>query len=339
MPAQNASAGAGNAASTKTRMSTTAIVSMVLGGVFLVFLLVCGGAFVLVARQIAEFQSLASEFEIQEGQTLIDARRGFTTQLTKSGEIVGPPDPPPPGSRFELIQYSSPVGQLAAYLTRDPGDSAKHPAIVWITGGDCNSIGDVWSNVDPSNDQSVSAFPRAGIVTMFPSLRGGNANPGRREGFLGEVDDILAATDYLAQQPYVDQKQIYLGGHSTGGTMVMVVAECSDRYAGVFALGPVAVASQYGGDYIYCNPFDHEEVLLRSPLPWLHCVKTPLFVIEGGNQGNWDAIETMKNINKNPQIQFFRISGHDHFSVISPVTSKIAAQILQGQVDLKPDSF
>ena len=65
---------------------------------------------------------------------------------------------------------------------------------------------------------------------MFPSLRGGNDNPGRREGFFGEVDDILAATDYLARQPHVDPKRIYLGGHSTGGTMVMLVAESTDRY-------------------------------------------------------------------------------------------------------------
>ena len=76
-----------------------------------------------------------------------------------------------------------------------------------------------------------------------------------REGFLGEVDDILAATDHLAALPYVDAEQIYLGGHSTGGTMVMLVGECSDRYRAIFALGPVA-AQQYGGEMVYCDPGD-----------------------------------------------------------------------------------
>ena len=32
---------------------------------------------------------------------------------------------------------------------------------------------------------------------MFPSLRGGNNNPGSKEGFFGEVDDVLAAADLL----------------------------------------------------------------------------------------------------------------------------------------------
>lgn len=55
-------------------------------------------------------------------------------------------------------------------------------------------------------------------MMMFPSQRGGNDNPGKREGFLGEADDILAATDHLEKLPHVDPDQIYLGGHSTGGT-------------------------------------------------------------------------------------------------------------------------
>ena len=32
---------------------------------------------------------------------------------------------------------------------------------------------------------------------MFPSHRGGIDNPGQREGFFGEVDDILAALPYV----------------------------------------------------------------------------------------------------------------------------------------------
>lgn len=55
---------------------------------------------------------------------------------------------------------------------------------------------------------------------MFPSLRGGNDNPGVKEGFLAEVDDVLAAADFLGKQNYVDPGRIYLGGHSTGGTLV-----------------------------------------------------------------------------------------------------------------------
>lgn len=271
-------------------------------------------------------------------QTLREARQGFVTKIVKSAESAGPADSPA-GTDFELISYQSPAGQLVAYVTRNPGDAKKHPAIVWITGGDCNSIGDVWSPSERSNDQSASAFRKAGIVMMFPSQRGGNDNPGQREGFYGEVDDILAATDHLAGLPYVDPAQIYLGGHSTGGTMVMLVAECSDRYRGVFALGPVASAEQYGGEFVYCNPSDEREMALRSPIQWLDSVKSPLFVFEGAAQGNWDAIQLMVEKNSNPNVQFFQVPGHDHFSVIVPLTEKLAGQIVQGRVAIAPQDL
>src|SRR5436305_720847 len=132
------------------------------------------------------------------------------------------------------------IGPTAAYLSPDPRDGKKHPAIIWITGGDCNSIGDVWTPEPRDNDQTAAAYRKAGILMMFPSLRGGNVNPGVREGFLGEVDDVLAAADFLAQQTYVEPGRIYLGGHSTGGTLVLLVAECSDRFRAVFSFGPVS---------------------------------------------------------------------------------------------------
>jgi hypothetical protein len=267
--------------------------------------------------------------------TLLEARQGFVTKIVNKGEAYGPPDSPI-GSEFELVSYSSPVGPLAAYVTRDPGDGNQHPAIVWITGGDNNSIGDVWSPSPRSNDQSASGFRRAGIIMMFPSQRGGNDNPGRREGFLGEVDDILAATDHLASLPYVDSQQIYLGGHSTGGTMVMLVGECSNRFRAIFSLGPVAAASQYGGDFIYCDANNEIEIALRSPIFWLECVKTPMYVFEGADNGNWDAIQLMVDENKNPNIQFFQVAGHDHFSVIAPLVDKLAEMIVKGQVKVTP---
>lgn len=292
---------------------------------------------VLLAAGCGSKADLGSSGTAPDAQTLREARQGFSTRIVREDDPAGPPDVPT-GNEFELIHYESPVGQLAAYVTRDPGDGLKHPAIVWITGGDCNSIGDVWSPSDRSNDQSASAFRKAGIVMMFPSLRGGNNNPGRREGFYGEVDDILAATDHLAGLPYVDPEQIYLGGHSTGGTMVLLVGAYSDRYRAIFSLGPVAAATHYGGDFIYCDPNNEQEVKLRSPVFWLHSVKSPLYVFEGAQDGNWDSIQMMVDRNSNPQVQFFKVAGHDHFSVIAPLAEKLSQQIVQGRVEVTEET-
>src|SRR5262245_65351301 len=128
---------------------------------------------------------------------------------------------------------------------------------------------------------------------VCPSLRGGNDNPGVKEGFFGEVDDVLAAADFLAKQEYVDPKRIYLGGHSTGGTLVLLVAECSDRFRAVFSFGPIDTVARYGPEYLpfdTCNP---REIELRSPGRWLAMIKSPTFVFEGTLQGNIRSLKVM----------------------------------------------
>ena len=162
---------------------------------------------------------------------------------------------------------------------------------------------------------------------MFPSLRGGNDNPGRREGFLGEVDDLLAAAEYLASQPYVDSGRIYLGGHSTGGTLVMLVAEMSDRFRTVFAFGPVEDVRGYGGQFVYHQPGDPDESLLRSPGYWLDSVRSPLFVVEGTG-GNIVDLRQMKANSTNPLVRFVEVSGVNHFNILAPANEAIAAKIL-----------
>ncbi len=52
-------------------------------------------------------------------------------------------------------------------------------------------------------------------------LEGENDNPGQFELFYGEVDDAVAAIDYLRSVPYVDPSRIYLAGHSTGGSITL----------------------------------------------------------------------------------------------------------------------
>jgi acetyl esterase/lipase len=266
-----------------------------------------------------------------QAASLVEARAAFRTKLiaAPSESRVSPKQPP---SELRLVRYDATPGQLAAYLTPDPGDGRKHPAIVWITGGDTNSIGDVWSPSDPSNDQTARQYRAAGIVTMYPSLRGGNDNPGRREGFYGEVDDVLAAARFLAKQPYVDPERIYLGGHSTGGTLALLVAAAAppNLFRAVIAFGPVHDLSSYGVPNEFC-PFDMNnpvELELRSPRRWINTVSAPTFVLEGAEMGNLDSIRFIKLGSKNPLVQFFAIPKGDHFSILAPLNRYLAAAII-----------
>lgn len=261
--------------------------------------------------------------------TLVEARTKFKTTISGAHEPGPPPEVPP--TELRLIKYDAPLGKLAAYLTPDPGDKRRHPAIVWIAGGDTNSIGDVWSPADPSDDQTARQYRDAGIVTMYPSQRGGNDNPGQREGFYGEVDDVLAAVKFLREQPYVDPKQIYLGGHSTGGTLALLIAAAApkDLFRAVIAFGPVHDVSQYGIPNPFC-PFDmtnRTELELRAPQRWNNTIAIPTFVLEGADQGNIVPLRLMKKASKNPQLTFIEVPGHSHFTVLSPINRLIASRI------------
>lgn len=263
--------------------------------------------------------------------SLAEARSTFKTTLARKLATSDPLDQPPPGV-FRIVHYDAPPGKLAAYLTPDWGTGRRHPAIIWITGGDCNTIGDVWSPADPDNDQTAAAYRQSGIVMMFPSLRGGNGNPGYKEGLYGEVDDILAAAQFLASVPYVDPARIYLGGHSTGGTLVLLVAECSDRFRAVFSFGPVTSVVHYDEDTVP-RPYNIRNVMemrLRSPVMWLHGIRTPTFIFEGMDEpGNEWAIREMATAARSPQVQLFLVVDKDHFSVLAPLNQLIAGKILR----------
>jgi acetyl esterase/lipase len=259
------------------------------------------------------------------GVSLAEARRGFQTKLARE-EKTGEPVPEPPKGGFDLVHYQSPAGKLAAYLTPDPKDGKKHPAIVWITGGDCNSIDPVWKEAPPENDQTAGAYRKAGIVMMFPSLRGGNDNPGVKEGFFGEVDDVLAAADFLAKQEYVDPQRIYLGGHSSGGTLVLLAAECSDRFRAVFSFGPIHDVRFYPEDLLPFDKSNAREFELRAPAQWLHCIKSPTFLIEG-RKGNLQSLSAMSS-SSNPALHIHMVRTGDHFNILGPMNRLLARKIV-----------
>jgi dienelactone hydrolase len=264
------------------------------------------------------------------GQTLTEARRGFVTAVRAIDGTY--PLSSPPANLFVPIPLANNRGAaLPAFVTPDPRDRRRHPAIVWITGGNSSALGNFWTADTESDDESVSAFGKAGVVVMFPSLRGGHAGTGGREYFLGEADDVLAAAEQLARLPYVDAERIYLGGHSTGGTLALLVAEASDRFRGVFAFGPVARVDRYPTPMVppELAQLPEAERRLRSPIYWLHGIITPTYVIEGRLSPNIGDAEEM--CATSPRVTCLLVEGADHFTVLSRVTRVVAARMSIGQ--------
>lgn len=262
-----------------------------------------------------------------EGGNFAKAHDAFQTKLTSQSndeyEI-----PAPPEGVFDLVYYPSKVGDLAAYVSSDPGDGEKHPLIIWVVGGWGNGIDDFpWVYPEWDNDQTGSAFSQAGILTMYPSFRGANGNPGYYETLFGEVDDIVSAYEYAASLPYVDPDRIYLGGHSTGGTRALLAAEYTDKFRAVFCFGAVDEIKYHNRSQFTFDTSDEEEFRMRSPIHWLDDVKSPTFLIEGSG-GNSANLRNIKKASKNDNIHCYIVEDADHFSVLGPITPLIAQKIV-----------
>ena len=271
---------------------------------------------------------------------LLDARKDFTTTLVRKATLGRMAAVPPP-TTFDSVKYPSDVGDLAAYVGVSPKDGKKHPAIIWLVGGFSNSIGDIaWTPGPRDNDQSATAFRNAGIIMMYPSLRGGNDNPGYMESFYGEVNDVIAAANYLAKLDYVDPQRIYLGGHSTGGTLALLVAESTAQFRAIFSFGPVEDVTGYGAKYLTFNTKNAREVELRAPEKWLQAVQTPTFVFEGtGEPSNFSSLKVLRSASSNQKIHFQPVKGATHYSTLFPVTRLIAQKILQDDPTSQSVSF
>ena len=259
--------------------------------------------------------------------SLTGFKKEFQTKLVKK-EKIGEPVPDPPAGMFEKIGYDTALGKMAAYISPDPKDAKKHPLIIWRVGGFANSIGGgEWEDADPKNDQSASQYRKAGVLMMYPSLRGGNQNPGYIEGCYGEVEDILAAAEHAKKLPYVDPNQIYLGGHSVGGTLALLVAAMEKNpFKAIIAFGPIHSTAQYGTENVPFDVKDKMEMVGRAPVVFLNIIATDTWVIEG-TEGNIEALRLMKEQSKNPKVRFVEVPGN-HFQNLAPLNAIIAKHIM-----------
>ena len=268
-------------------------------------------------------------------ETLRQARADQGPDIVNGLRQSAKPKKPPAKSGLQLVSWPGPLGKMAGYLTSDPGDGNRHPAIVWVSGGD-TAIGDFWSKQPIETDQSAAAFREAGVVVFYPAVRGLNGNPGQIEGFYGELDDLVAATQWLKQQPWVDPDKIYLGGHSSGGTMVLLAAEYAGAWRAVFAFGPVTDPRSYGPRLWGALPFDSSNqhaTKVRAPINWLSSITMPTLIAEGDRQGNVGAIDQFRLTNRNPLVHVSLAGGCSHFSILRPASEKIAKAIKNDSVE------
>ncbi len=275
-------------------------------------------------RQQKEFDSSPDP----AGKNLTEARKGFTTRLKSKilapqlgdEKLVAP-------AGAELVEYPSGDMKLKAWVSPDPGDGKKHPAVVFLHGG--FALGD-------SDWEVLAPYREAGYITITPSLRGENGNPGNFEFFYGEVSDALAAGEFVAKLPYVDSDRIHVTGHSIGGLLCVMTAESDSVFRSAAAFSPTSLdtadwieevkSGRFVGQgqlqdskLLVFNPKDKQEVILRNPHEFAKQIQIPLLIylerrriLSGVGSFSHLAKETGK------PVLMKQLFGGDHMTMLPP---------------------
>jgi dipeptidyl aminopeptidase/acylaminoacyl peptidase len=168
------------------------------------------------------------------------------------------------------IEFSSGDLPLKAWLSRPNDRAGKQPAVLVLHGG---------FSFDREDWDLSRPYHEAGYVVMTPYLRGENGQPGSFTLWYDEVDDVLAAAQYLSERPYVDKERLYIAGTSAGGTLALLAAEASKRFraAASFSASPdQAVLVRHAKIDLPFDKTDPRELQVRSPLAYARSFKCPV---------------------------------------------------------------
>lgn len=207
-------------------------------------------------------------------------RKNHPTKLLTHGPSPQPYELERPPAGVREVAFSSGALKLNAWISNPAADGKVHPAVVYCHGG--FSFGaDDWAQSKPYRD--------AGFIVMMPMLRGENGNPGEFEMFYGEVDDVIAAGEYLAALQGVDKNRVFIAGHSAGGTIAALASLLPSPFVAAASFGGTMDAEEFlaSPDWRSIAPFnpnDRTEVRLRSSKPFLIEIRCPLLLVSGSEE-------------------------------------------------------
>jgi dipeptidyl aminopeptidase/acylaminoacyl peptidase len=230
-----------------------------------------------------ETESFEPEVAVQ-AQDYRDVRASFRTKLTRQGSSPQKESMPDPPDGVTAIKFPSGDLELDAWVSVPAKATKKWPAVVFLHGGFGFSAED-WEMAKPYRD--------AGYVVLVPLLRGENGQAGNFTLFYDEVDDVLAAGEYLRMQPYVDSARLFIAGHSVGGTLTLLAVQASDMFhaAASFSGSPDQVLFTRFGiskDAIPFDVTDKRELEVRSPLSYAKSFKCPTRIYYGSREARFE---------------------------------------------------
>jgi dipeptidyl aminopeptidase/acylaminoacyl peptidase len=184
--------------------------------------------------------------------------------------------------------------RVHCFMAKPPdfSPSRKYPVLFLIHGGPQGEWGESWTY-----RWNPGVFAAAGYVVVMPNPRG---SIGYGQKFTDEInadwggkvyEDIMAAVDHVASQPFADAARMAAAGGSYGGYMIDWILGHSDRFKALVShAGPFDLRSMAGETEelwfplweFKGMPWQNPELYIKlSPSYYVENFKTPTLVIHG----------------------------------------------------------
>ncbi len=253
-----------------------------------------------------------------------------------------------------LVHYPSKDGKWAisafVYMPYNLPHNPEHPAIVYVHGGPTSQTMNTFNRF-------VQYMANQGYIVIAPNYRGSTgygkefqqANLFDMGG--GDLQDVLAAADFIKQTGYVDPKKLILMGGSYGGYLTMMgVTKAPEMWAAGVPIvpfvnwfteiqneDPVLQQSDLAtmGDLVK-NKALYED---RSPINFVDQIKAPLYLLAGGNDPRCpksEAQQVVDAIKKRGGVAEYKVyenEGHGFSKVENQIDAyKRVAEFLKAHV-------
>lgn len=228
-----------------------------------------------------------------------------------------------------LVHYPSKDGKWTisafVYVPYNLPRNGEHPVIVFVHGGPTAQTMNTFNRF-------VQYMANQGYLVIAPNYRGSTgygkefqqANLFDMGG--GDLQDVLAAADWIKQTGYVDPKKVILMGGSYGGYLTMMgVTKAPDMWAAGVPIvpfvnwfteiqneDPVLQQSDLAtmGDPVR-NKTLYED---RSPINFVNQIKAPLYLLAGGNDPRCphsEAQQVVDAIKKRGGVVEYKVYGNE----------------------------
>ncbi len=253
-----------------------------------------------------------------------------------------------------LVHYPSKDGKWTisafVYMPYNLPRQAEHPAIVYVHGGPTAQTMNTFNRF-------IQYMANQGYIVIAPNYRGstGYGKEFRQANLFdmggGDLQDVLAAADWIKQTGYVDPKKLILMGGSYGGYMTMMgVTKAPEVWAAGVPIVPFVnwfteiqnedpVLQQ--SDLATMGDLEKNKALYedRSPINFVDRIKAPLYLLAGGNDPRCpkeeaqQVVDAVKRRNGVVEYKVYGNEGHGFAKVENQIDAyKRVADFLKAHV-------